>query len=111
MEYRDLDVDGPVGNEVGRRPTACEQCNRIGARGYLVGHDDGRCEIELVCDVHREVGNHRAVSIVPNQVLCSPAVVPEGSAEVPNRYLVPSVLNHHGHISSGAWIEYRSWVG
>ena len=48
VEYRDLDVDNPVGHEVGRGPTACEQCDRIGARGYLVGHDDGRCEIELV---------------------------------------------------------------
>ena len=79
MEYRDLDVYRPVGYEIGRRSATCEQSYRIGARRYLIGYDDSCYEFKLIGDVHREAGHHRAVGIVPNQVLITPTAIAEGS--------------------------------
>ena len=80
MEHRDLDVYGPISNEVGRGPAACKQGYRVGPGRHLVGHDDGSSEFKLVGDVHREAGDYGAVGIVPDQVLGTPAIVAEGGA-------------------------------
>ncbi len=79
MEYWDFDVYRPISHKIGRRSAACEQSYRIGARRYLIGYDDSCCEFELIGDVHREAGHHRAVGIVPNQVLIAPTAIAEGS--------------------------------
>ena len=111
VEDRYLDVDGPVRHEVRRRPAVGQERDRVSSRCDLIrgGHACG--QLDVGGDVHLQTGDHRAVRIVPHQILGAPSVVTEGRAEVPSGNLISRVPQRHGYAVGGSRIEYRSGIG